>query len=718
MKFTQRALNISTAISENLIVKSINKGLILIIPLIIAGSVALVINNFPLVQYQDLMTSLFGPDWKTFGQSVWNLTFGLMGLALSVTISYSLAVADPQMSKDKVNPIITSLVALISLLTIINTGSSGIHTSNAGVTGIFLSIIVTVLSTELFIHLNRCLDKYYLSFMVDADPVIPKVLFLIFPFCLTLVGVSLLRVLLTYLGIEDINQLITDLTMNIFLNIENQFAASILFVFLNQVFWFFGIHGNNILYSVSQDIYFKAIDLNISALSTGGEPVHILTKPFLDVFVLIGGSGSTLCLLIAIFLAGKNSSTLKLAKIAFLTSIFNINEIIVFGLPVVLNPLFLIPYILVPLILTIIAYLTTYIGLVPVTIAPVDWTTPPLLGGWLATSSWRGMALQILNIIIGTCLYYPFVRLYELQKRKAIINNYEQLVQTVLSEDYSTKKRILTRSDQIGNTANALSYDIQVALEKREFFLEYQPQVDEKGEVIGVEALLRWNHFLYGKVNPQVVVAIAEEAGIINKLGRWVIEAACFQLGEWNKQGIVDIRMAINISPTQLNDQLLDILVNIFRITQLNPRDIELEITETVAFGTNTQTVDLLEKIKGLGVSIAMDDFGAGHASLYYMKYFNLDKIKIDGSITKDVIDNKSCQDIISSITYLAESMEITVLAEYVETLEQAEVLKKLRCQQFQGYYFSRPLSVSQCVKVIGNCRQEIEGDNGIFNKD
>ncbi|KJS50198.1 MAG: hypothetical protein VR66_04215 [Peptococcaceae bacterium BRH_c23] len=189
-------------------------------------------------------------------------------------------------------------------------------------------------------------------------------------------------------------------------------------------------------------------------------------------------------------------------------------------------------------------YLTTSIGLVPVTIAPVDWTTPPLLGGWLATSSWRGLALQIFNIIIGTSLYYPFVKLYELQKRRAIINTYEQLVQTVLSEDYCTNKRILTRNDQIGNMANALSYDIQAALEKGEFFLEYQPQVDVKGVVLGVEALLRWNHFLYGRVNPQVVVAIAEEAGMINKLGH-----------------------------------------------------------------------------KGLGVSIAMDDFGAGHASLYYMKH-------------------------------------------------------------------------------------------------
>lgn len=163
--------------------------------------------------------------------------------------------------------------------------------------------------------------------------------------------------------------------------------------------------------------------------------------------------------------------------------------------------------------------------------------------------------------------------------------------------------------------------------------------------------------------------------------------------------------MAINISPTQLNDKLVDILVNIFRTTKLNPKDIELEITETVAFGTNPETVNLLQEIKNLGVSIAMDDFGAGHASLYYMKHYNLDKIKIDGSITKDVIHNKSCQDIISSITYLAESMAITVIAEYVETLEQAEILKKLGCRQFQGYYFARPLSISQCVKAFNKSK-------------
>lgn len=390
MKLTQRALRVSSEISENILVKSINRGLILIIPLIIMGSATLVINNFPLIQYQELMVSIFGDQWKLFGESIWNLTFGAMGLALSMTIAYSLASADTCLSNSRVNPVITSLVSLTSLLTILNTGSSGIHTNNAGVSGVFLSIIVAILSAELFICLQKYMNNHYRSFMIDADPVIPQALYSIIPFCLTLLVFTLLRLLLSYLGIEDINQLIINLTKNIFNSIDNQFSESILFVLLNQVFWFFGIHGNNVLYSVSQDMYMKAIDLNISALAVGSAPVHILTKPFLDVFVLIGGSGSTLCLLIAIFLVDRKSNTSKLAKISLLPAIFNINEIIVFGLPVVLNPLFLLPYVLVPLILTMVSYSATVLGLVPVTIAPVNWTTPPLLGGWMATGSWRG----------------------------------------------------------------------------------------------------------------------------------------------------------------------------------------------------------------------------------------------------------------------------------------------------------------------------------------
>jgi len=700
--FYKMILNLSFRIAENPLVKSINRGLMLIVPLIIMGSAALVINNFPLPQYQNGMALIFGDGWKSFGETVWNLTFGVMGLALSITIAYSRAWSYAQEQHSRIHPVIAALVSVLSLLIIIHQEGSGLQTTHAGVTGIFLSIVVAVLSVELFIRFHHYLNIPYKSLLMDADPVIPQALFSIIPFCLTLFLFFLFRWMLSYLGIQDINQVLIDLTKRLFNGIDSPFYSALLFVLLNQVFWFFGVHGNNVLYSVAQDIYMRAVDLNGAALATGGVPSHILTKPFLDVFVLIGGSGSTLCLLIAIFLAAKKSNTMKLAKISLLPALFNINEIMVFGLPIVLNPLFLIPFILTPLILTLLSYAATALGLVPVTIAPVNWTTPPLLGGWMATGSWRGMMMQVCNILVGVGIYYPFVVLHEQKKEKDVLHAYNRLVKTVLHPEYSNLTKLLSRNDQVGNMANSLACEIREALKKGTFFLEYQPQVDEKGIVSGVEALLRWEHTRYGRVPPQLVVALAEEKGMIRDLGRWVIAEACAELGKWNNQGISGLRMAINISPTQLQDEsITHVLAEAIQKNRLNPRDLELEITETMAFATDQKTMGTLTALKKLGVTIAMDDFGMGHASLYCMRYFNLDKIKIDGSLTKDVVMNKSCQDIISSITYLAESMQVKVIAEYVENIEQVDLLKRLGCLEFQGYFFSPPLQVSQCLAYL-----------------
>ncbi|NPV92670.1 MAG: PTS sugar transporter subunit IIC/EAL domain-containing protein [Firmicutes bacterium] len=709
MSLLKNALYLSSEISDNPWIKSINRGLLQLVPLIILGSMALVVNNFPLSGYQTLMASWFGDNWKSFGDVVYNFTFGIMGIALSITIAYSYVAAYTE-DKEKypINPIIASLTAVSSLLLIISTESSGLHSSHAGTTGVFLSIVITILSVKLFLLLHEYLNINFGSFFVEADQVIPQAMFSILPCCMTLVVFTALRFVLAYFGIQDINQVFIDLTKLLFSSIESPSLAAAFFIILSQVFWFFGIHGSNVLFSVSNDIYLKAIDLNVDAIAAGAAAPHILTKPFLDSFALIGGSGSTLCLLIAIFLVARKSNMAKLAKISLVPAIFNINEILVFGLPVVMNLVFLIPFVLAPLVLTLIAYAATAAGLVPVTIAPINWTTPPLLGAWMATDSWRGMALQVLNIAVGTAIYYPFVKAFEMQKEHEIIGAYHRLLDNVLNVNYSRQTHLLSRSDQVGSMAKNLVREIREAIRENGFFLEYQPQVDEKGRVLGVEALLRWNHPRYGRVPPQLVVSLAEEAGMIDELGRWIIDRAGSQLAEWNAQGLSDLRMSINISPMQLRDEsLLTALTDTIAGYGLRPEDLELEITETLAFETNQQTIDLINRIKEMGVSIAIDDFGMGHASLYCLRYLNLDRIKIDGSLTKEVENNKSCQDIISSINYLAENMQISVIAEFVETPEQLQLLKELGCRSFQGYHFSCPLPHDQCSTYITRGRED-----------
>ena len=685
--------DISVKISENSWVRSINQGLIMLIPMIILGAAGLVINNFPLPVYQQFMLQVFGSGWTSFGSLLWNFTFGIMGVALSFTIAYSYAIASSEKNGLRINPIIAALASLASFLLIITNGNTGIHTDNAGTTGVFLAIVVTFITTNIFIFLHKHLNIKYSSLSLDADYIIPQSLFSVIPLCLTITLAAGIHYLFLLFGIEDINQLFIMMAQQLFCSIDNPYLSFLMFVFLNQFLWFFGIHGGNVLFSVSNDIYMNAVYQNMLVLQSGGIPSIIITKPFLDVFVLIGGCGTTICLLLAIFITAPKSNLTKLAKISLIPALFNINEIIVFGLPIVLNPIFVVPFITVPLVLAAISCVATIVGLVPVTIAPVNWTTPPLLGGWIATGSWTGMALQVFNIAVGTLIYIPFVRYYEHQKNMSILKTYNELIDVVMNVNYSNYNHVLSRKDQIGGMANILVREIREALVKEDFFLVYQPQINDEGKVIGVEALLRWKHPRYGMVPAPLIVKIAEEEGLIDQLGEWVIKESCSQLSVWNSRGIHDLQVSINISPTQLREDILaDYLNKVIQEYNVEAKDLELEIIENVAFDASEDTIRAFNHIKALGVSIAMDDFGAGHSSMYCMINMNLSRIKIDGSFVINLENNINCQNIIASIILMAKKMNTEVIAEYVETEEQLSILKDLGCKQFQGYLFSQPL--------------------------
>ncbi|PKM96412.1 MAG: PTS lactose transporter subunit IIC [Firmicutes bacterium HGW-Firmicutes-1] len=703
MYLANKIIHISDKINKNILIKSIRSGLILIIPLIIAGSISLIFNNLPIAPYQNFMNDLFGSTWKMVGDLIWNLTFGIMGLALSITVSFSFVSHYSSEKNVQLNPIIVALASMISFLIITNTTMTGLNTNQVGVTGVFMALLISLTSSTIFVKVHKLSKIRLKSFYIDNDSNLQLALTSILPFSFTLFVFVLLRYSLTYFGIQDINSLLTHLAVGGFENIDNPFFSGLLFVILHQVFWFFGIHGGNVLYSISDNIYMAAVHQNINTLVLNQEPIHILTKPFLDVFVFIGGAGSTLCLLFAIFIVAKKSTTAKMAKLSLLPALFNINEIIFFGLPIVLNPVFLIPYIFVPILLYKIAYLATAIGLVPLTIAEVNWTTPILLGGLTATGSWRGILLQLVNLSVGVAIYIPFVKMFEIQKDRTIKASYEKLLAVILN-NYNSSHKVLSRFDDIGNIANVLIYEIKDALKNNTLYLEYQPQVNDQGIVTGVEVLLRWNHYRYGKVPPQLIIVLSEESGLIHELGRWIIAKSCSQLAEWKNQSNVNIEMCINISPEQLNDEkMLMILKDSIKKYNINPQQIELEITESAPLKTDHTTHQFMANLKDLGVKIAMDDFGMGYTSMLFMRNFKVDTIKLDGSLTKDVVKDKNCQEIISSMVHLANSLNVKVIAEYVETKEQQAILKKLGCLNYQGYLFSKPVLPNQIIEYLNS---------------
>jgi diguanylate cyclase (GGDEF)-like protein/PAS domain S-box-containing protein len=249
----------------------------------------------------------------------------------------------------------------------------------------------------------------------------------------------------------------------------------------------------------------------------------------------------------------------------------------------------------------------------------------------------------------------------------------------------------------------ALENSLYQALEQEEFCLYYQPQVDTTtGEITHMEALLRWQHPQLGFISPGLFVPLAEQKGLIVPIGQWVLQTACAQALRWQSMGLKPITIAVNLSPRQLwHRQLLETVEQILAQTGLDPRWLELEITETATMQDVEVARTILLNLASMGISIALDDFGTGYSSLSNLKQLPFHTLKIDQSFVRDLMSNPHDVAIVESLLMLGRRLNIRVVAEGVETIELRNLLKELHCQHMQGYWFSRPLALPEATHAL-----------------
>ena len=253
----------------------------------------------------------------------------------------------------------------------------------------------------------------------------------------------------------------------------------------------------------------------------------------------------------------------------------------------------------------------------------------------------------------------------------------------------------------------SLETDLRQAIDKGEFLLHYQPQVDiRRWEIVGVEALIRWPHPERGMVSPMSFIPLAEEIGLIDQIGQWVLRTACAQQVAWSACGLGDITIAVNLSAVQFQQAaLLDTIRTIVRETGVDPARMELELTESTAMQQAENAVGTFNQLKEMGFSLSIDDFGTGYSSLAYLKRFPIDTIKIDRAFVKD-LDTESEQAAIAiAIIAMAHGLKLRVLAEGVETQPQLDILRDQGCDAIQGYYFSQPLPAERVEQLIRDLR-------------
>lgn len=243
-----------------------------------------------------------------------------------------------------------------------------------------------------------------------------------------------------------------------------------------------------------------------------------------------------------------------------------------------------------------------------------------------------------------------------------------------------------------------LEKDLRDALAREQFYLVYQPQISYRDHrVVGVEALIRWQHPEHGLVPPDLFIPLAEQNGTIIAIGEWVLDQACKQLRDWHDQGFSDLRMAVNLSTVQLHHaELPRVVNNLLQMYRLPPRSLELEVTETGLMEDISTAAQHLLSLRRSGALIAIDDFGTGYSSLSYLKSLPLDKIKIDKSFVQDLLDDDDDATIVRAIIQLGKSLGMQVIAEGVETAEQEAYIISEGCHEGQGYFYSKPLQARE----------------------
>ncbi len=673
-------------------VRAIRGGLVNITPVLIIGAFALILKTFPVRAYQAFIAAFAGGLWPSFLDFIYSATFGMLSVYMTISISRAYVRIQWSDRGSAASDIGAVIASLISFFILAGTYLPAFGTDCVGPKSMFLAILTSIGATVLYLRFHRAMtDRRRRYYSTGVDQSFHRMLASLPPIVFTVLIFALFNLLIVRVFAVDSFRMLLSLAFDRLFSIgENGFVKGFFFVLLSSLLWFFGIHGSDTLEGVMQTYFTPGLAANQAAAAAGQAPSAILTKEFFDCFVLMGGCGAAICLLIAILVFSRNRARRGLGLAAAFPMIFNINELMVFGLPIIYNPILLIPFITVPLVCYTLAYLAIASGLVPHITAEVAWTTPIIMGGYHATGSLAGSALQLVNVIVGAAIYLPFVRALDRRDEETYRREYDSFVDYFRQNEQNTSAGpLLELRSLYGDFARSLCADLEHSLSKG-VTLAYQPQYHHDGRCIGVEALLRWKHPVYGTVYPPLVVKLAEEGGFLPRLEEAVLQQALSDRPKVLRKFGKDAKLSVNVTGiTVVTPRFLQFCRQLDGKYGFAGKNLCLEVTEQATLSFDEGTTRALRAFREMGLSLAIDDFSMGQTSLNYLKESLFDFIKLDGSLVKGLFAHQNCREIILSITQLAASLHLTVLAEFVETEEQRDALHEIGCDCYQGYLYS-----------------------------
>lgn len=423
-------------IGKNKYLISIRDGFLLTTPLLIIGSFFLLIANFPINNWTEFWARFFGENWTAYMAKPTNATFDIMAILAVLGIGYSFA---REMKVDKLSGAAVALVSWFILMPYkVSDGSTtlaGIPLDWVGSKGIFIGIITAFVSVHIYAWVTK--KGWVIKMPKGVPPAVTQSFEALVPSAIVLTIFFLINSLLSLTEYNNAFEFVFKFLQEPLLLLGNTVGAVLIAMGFQHVFWFFGINGGSIVGSIMQPILTPLSIENLQAFQSGGLLPNVINQQFYDLFTTFGGAGSTLSMLIAMVFLCKSKRIKNLSKISIIPALFGINEPIIFGLPIVLNPIIIIPFLLTPLMNILVSYFAMVSGLVPFTSGiSIPWTTPVIVSGFL-TTGWRGALLQLILVIAGTFVYLPFVKMMDKQYKKDELNAANDLDDDLSLEDLS-----------------------------------------------------------------------------------------------------------------------------------------------------------------------------------------------------------------------------------------------------------------------------------------
>ncbi|AFY37557.1 diguanylate phosphodiesterase [[Leptolyngbya] sp. PCC 7376] len=621
------------------------------------------------------------------GDDISRLYFFLIPLFVNLSLSSLLA---KEKGLDQIGTILIAMVCFFRVSGFLIVNDSAQLISYHG------SILTSIPSTWIAVRLLHYFLKFskipLTVYQNDINPRLKQTLNLIIPGLLTVAYFEFIGQIINIFLCIDFSGVVAYIDPRFYQ--LSEILELILYKTISLFTWFIGLHGEH-----SADGLFRLIN-DIP----NGENYSIRLKTFHDVFMNIGGSGSTFVIPFLILFSKRIKQFKSIARLSLPFSFFNVNEILLFGLPILLNPIFLIPFVVVPFVNMAIALSAVHFGLFHLSLTPVHWMSPPLYSAYAATDgSGLSVLTQFLCLVVDSCIYFPFLLLSsrQYQAPSYLLNLFGEDAHDFIQGEVNHQQERIFIAKQRAKMKNMTSaQQVLKKLRGGQFLLYFQPKFNAQSlELVGLEALLRFQNYK-GEILPPTFLPVLYQQGLSKIIDKKVVDLAFLQILRWQSEGLLVPPIALNFDKEFLLDQLA--VKEFIDRAKYHNICFYIEITEHTYTVEISALASVVQQLRTAGHRISIDDFGAGYSSLTTLLALKADEIKLDRKLifapTKEA---QRGQILLSSSIQLCHDLGFSVVAEGVETVRQMNLVQRCGADIIQGYYLGRPMSSTNVSQLF-----------------